>query len=126
MASVASWILNAFFISGLLVTSAPTVFAVSNAGALMFKSPPGYSSKSYNASATPTASMANKDFSDQALAFLWDQVGPVATGPVTTTVSPTPEPSSYPKPGVLHPLIPSYDTKLASIQLPKNCRWGVA
>lgn len=126
MASVASWILNAFFISGLLVTSAPTVFAVSNASALMFKSPPGYSSKSYNASATPTASMANKDFSDQALAFLWDQVGPVATGPVTTTVSPTPEPSSYPKPGVLHPLIPSYDTKLAGIQLPKNFKWGVA
>jgi beta-glucosidase/6-phospho-beta-glucosidase/beta-galactosidase len=70
-----------------------------NAGELKFDAPSGYSFKTYNASAVPTSTAINRDFSDQALAFLWDQVGPVATGPVTATVSPTPEPSVYHTPG---------------------------
>jgi WD repeat-containing protein 26 len=85
-----------------------------------------WSTKSYNASATPTTTKLNNDFSDDALAFLWDQVGPIAKGPTTTTVSPTAEPSVYPSPGPFHPLVASSDTNLAGLKLPKNFKWGVA
>jgi hypothetical protein len=39
------------------------------------------------------------------LALLWDQIGPISTGPITTTVSPTPEPTAYPRPGGFHPQV---------------------
>ena len=54
------------------------------------------------------------------------QVGPVEVGPITTTVSPTPEPSSYPRPGHFHPLVPTYEPDLADVRLPANFLWGVS
>ena len=45
---------------------------------------------------------------------------------MTTTVSPTPEPSTYPRPGLFHPLVPSYESNLTNAKLPANFLWGVA
>lgn len=85
-----------------------------------------YSSTTYNASAASTT-LANDDFSDERLAFLWNQVGPLATGPVTETVEPTPEPSAYGNPsGGFHPYIPSYASNLSTQSLPEGFSWGVA
>lgn len=102
----------------------------SSAGGISFPDPTGvsttYSSTTYNASAA-TTTLANDDFSDERLAFLWNKVGPVATGPVTETVQPTPEPSTYGNPsGGFHPYIPSYDTNLSVASLPEGFSWGVA
>ena len=101
-----------------------------SAGGISFPDPTGvsttYSSTTYNASAA-TTTLANDDFSDERLAFLWNQVGPVATGPVTETVEPTPEPSAYGNPsGGFHPYISSYDTNLSAASLPEDFSWGVA
>ncbi|KAB2578263.1 Glycoside hydrolase family 1 [Lasiodiplodia theobromae] len=94
---------------------------------LTFKEPVGnYSTKTYALPAIETKHRSNTDYSDEALAFLWDQVGPISTGPVTTTVSPTPEPSVHPGPGPIHPLVPSYDTNLTNLKLPKGFKWGVS
>jgi hypothetical protein len=101
------------------------------ANGISFPDPTGvstiYSSTTYNASAASTT-LANDDFSDEKLAFLWNQVGPVATGPVTETVEPTPEPSSYGNPagGGFHPFIPSYEQNLSTASLPEGFSWGVA
>jgi hypothetical protein len=101
------------------------------ANSISFPDPTGvsttYSSTTYNASAASTT-LANDDFSDEKLAFLWNQVGPVATGPVTETVEPTPEPSSYGNPagGGFHPYIPSYEQNLSTASLPEGFSWGVA
>jgi WD repeat-containing protein 26 len=57
---------------------------------------------------------------------LWNQVGPIGTGPISITVSPTPEPSSYPHPGIFHPQVPTYDTNLSDAKLPKGFHWGVS
>ncbi|KAK5718231.1 hypothetical protein LTR17_015749 [Elasticomyces elasticus] len=66
-------------------------------------------------------------YSDEQLAFLWNQVGPVSTGIVTTTVSPTAEASVLPNPGgSMHPYVPSYEANLSNYQLPEFFRWGVA
>jgi hypothetical protein len=104
----------------------------SSADRISFPDPTGvsttYSSTTYNASAASTT-LANDDFSDEKLAFLWNQVGPVATGPVTETVEPTPEPSSYGNPaagGGFHPFIPSYEQNLSIASLPEGFSWGVA
>jgi hypothetical protein len=102
----------------------------SSAGGISFPDPTGvsttYSSKTYDISAA-TTTLANDDFSDERLAFLWNQVGPVAIGPVTETVEPTPEPSAYGNPsGGFHPYIPSYDTNLSAASLPEGFSWGVA
>jgi hypothetical protein len=103
----------------------------STANGISFPDPTGvsttYSSTTYNTSAASTT-LANDDFSDEKLAFLWNQVGPVATGPVTETVEPTPEPSSYGNPagGGFHPFIPSYETNLSTASLPEGFSWGVA
>ena len=70
---------------------------------LSFSSPPGYSSKVYNVSAATTT--LTYSYSDEELALLWDQVGPIQVGPITTTVKPTPEPTAYPRPGVFHPQV---------------------
>lgn len=102
----------------------------SGAGGISFPDPTGvsttYSSKTYDISAA-TTTLANDDFSDERLAFLWNQVGPIATGPVTDTVEPTPEPSAYGNPsGGFHPYIPSYDANLSAASLPEGFSWGVA
>lgn len=34
--------------------------------------------------------------------MLWKEVGSIAVGPITTTATPAPEPSSYRRPGVFH------------------------
>lgn len=102
----------------------------SSADGVSFPDPTGvsteYSSTTYNASAASTT-LANDDFSDERLAFLWNQVGPISTGPVTTTVEPTPEPSVYPNPAAgFHPYIPSYISNLSTHSLPEGFAWGVA
>lgn len=70
---------------------------------LTFPTPSGYSTTLYNVSAATTTLTYN--YTNEELAMLWDQVGPISTGPITTTVSPTPEPSSYPRPRVFHPQV---------------------
>ncbi|KAK2757572.1 hypothetical protein FQN54_004541 [Arachnomyces sp. PD_36] len=70
--------------------------------------------------------LPNNDFSNEQLNFLWNQVGPISVGPVTTTVSPTPEPTAFPRPGALHPMVPSYEPSLANATLPDDFVWGVA
>lgn len=83
-----------------------------------------YSTKVYNVSAATTT--ITYHYSDEELALLWDQIGPISTGPITTTVSPTPEPTAYPRPGSYHPLVPSYNTSLNEIKLPDDFIWGLA
>jgi hypothetical protein len=82
---------------------------------------------SFNASAG-TTHLPNKDYSNEQLEFLWNQVGPVATHPsVTATVFPTPEPTSYAGPGEFHPLVASnYGDQLAEAKLPANFAWGMS
>ena len=63
----------------------------------------GYTTQVYNASAATTTLSYN--YTNEELAMLWNQVGKIAIGPITTTVSPTPEPSAYPRPGSLHPQV---------------------
>jgi beta-glucosidase len=63
----------------------------------------GYTMKVYNVSAATTTLSYN--YTNEELAMLWNQVGKIAIGPITTTVSPTPEPSAYPRPGPLHPQV---------------------
>lgn len=70
---------------------------------LSFKLPSGYSTKVYNVSAATTT--LSYSYSDEELALLWDQIGPIAVGPITTTVSPTPEPTAYARPGKYHPQV---------------------
>jgi hypothetical protein len=81
-------------------SSAP---AVTSASSFSFPVPSGYSTQVYNVSAATTT--IAYDYSNEQLALLWDQVGPISVGPITTTVSPTPEPSSYPRPGSFHPQV---------------------
>ncbi len=73
---------------------------------LSYAAPSGYSSKVYNASAATTT--LSYSYSDEELAMLWNQVGKIQIGPITTTVQPTPEPSAYPRPGSMHPMV-SFD-----------------
>lgn len=95
---------------------------------LSFPNPSGYSSSTFNVTAQPTDITPRTDFSQDALLALWDLVGPVATGPITTTVQPTPEPTAYNQPqgDQFHPFVPSYIPELANAKLPANFRWGVA
>lgn len=83
-----------------------------------------YSTKSFDYAQGSTY-LPNNDFSNEQLAFLWDQVGIISTGAVTTTVSPTPEPTSFPRPGYLHPMVPSYVSNLTNAKLPADFKWGV-
>lgn len=75
----------------------------SSAPSLTFPPMSGYSTKVFNISAATTT--LTYDYSDEELAMLWNQVGKIEVGPVTTTVYPTPEPSAYPRPGVMHPMV---------------------
>ena len=84
-----------------------------------------YTTKTYNASATSTR-LPNNDHSNERLAFLWNQVGPVATAAITTTVEAGPEATNYARPAEFHPLVPTYDTNLSNAKLPENFVWGVA
>lgn len=111
---------------GQLTNSTTTI---SGTGLLTYANPTGvsttYTTTSYNYSLASTY-LPQVDFSDERLAFLWDQVGPVATGPLTTTVSPTPEPSKYASPGIFHPYVPTYESGLSDAKLPEGFLWGVA
>jgi hypothetical protein len=97
--------------------------------AATFPNPTGvstsFATKSFNYTLASTYS-AQSDFSNERLAALWQQVGPVVTGSVTTTVSPTAEPSAFARPGVMHPYLPSHEANLSSAKLPENFVWGVA
>ncbi|KAK4540488.1 hypothetical protein LTR36_009126 [Oleoguttula mirabilis] len=84
-----------------------------------------YTTTTFNYSAASTY-LPLTDFSNEQLAFLWDQVGPIVTAAINTTVSPTPEPTSYPKPGWVHPLVPAYVPEVADAVLPDDFLWGVA
>jgi beta-glucosidase len=79
---------------------------------------------SFNASAA-TTHLPNTDYSNERLAFLWNQVGPVATHSVSTTVNPTPEPSLH-GPGAFHPLVSSGYSELSFAKLPPNFAWGLS
>ena len=92
---------------GVIVTSSflipATLAAWNTSGTPIFSQPAGYETKVYNNSAaTTTLAYA---YTDEELAMLWNQVGSIEVGPITTTVSPTPEPSTYPSPGTFHPLV---------------------
>lgn len=115
---------------GLLVSlSSPAVAQGSGNGTgtapLSYAVPSGYTTVSFNASVQPTP-YTRTDFSPNALASLWDLVGPVATGIVTTTVSPTPEPTAYPQPDpqYYHALVGSAYPEARDLKLPPNFRWG--
>lgn len=113
----------------LVQAQAPNATTSAAAGVVTFPPPSGvsttYTLTSYNTQSTSTY-LTQTDFSNERLAFLWDQVGPVATGPITTTVTPTPEPSAYPSPGAFHPLVPAYEPDLNNFTLPRDFVWGVA
>ncbi|THV47149.1 hypothetical protein BGAL_0331g00070 [Botrytis galanthina] len=94
-------------------TSSPTATATNT-----------WSTKVYNVSAATTT--LTYEYTNEELAMLWNQVGSIAVGPITTTVEPTPEPSSYPRPGLFHPLVPTYDTSLNNQSLPDDFIWGLA
>lgn len=65
------------------------------------------STKVYNVSAATTT--LTYEYSNEELAMLWNQVGSIAVGPITTTVSPTPEPTAYPRPGSMHAQVYSFN-----------------
>jgi hypothetical protein len=68
-----------------------------------YPSPSGYSTQVYNVSAATTILTYN--YTNEELAMLWNQIGQIAIGPIKTTVSPTPEPLAYPRPGSFHPQV---------------------
>ncbi len=99
--------------------------AFAQSGSVTFANPSGYSTKSFNQSAASTH-LPNDDYSNEQLAFLWDQVGPRATAAVTTVVEPTADSTSFPQPGPIHPLVPAYVPEVADAKLPDDFLWGVA
>ncbi|KAF3054002.1 hypothetical protein E8E11_006067 [Didymella keratinophila] len=111
---------------GLLATVAPLVQAqYSNTSAPSFTLPSGYTTSTFNNSAQPTA-YNRSDFSPNALASLWDLVGPVSTGPLTSTASPTPEPTAYSQPDgeYYHALVGSGYPEVKDLKLPAGFKWG--
>jgi len=113
---------------GVIVTSSflipATLAAWNTSGTPIFSQPAGYETKVYNNSAaTTTLAYA---YTDEELAMLWNQVGSIEVGPITTTVSPTPEPSTYPSPGTFHPLVASSEPLAESATLPDEFVWGMA
>jgi hypothetical protein len=109
----------------LLVLTAPVAAQSNGTATLSYGVPSGYTTSSFNASAQPTA-YTRTDFSPNALASLWDMVGPIVTGPITTTVEPTPEPMPYPQPDpqYYHALVGSGHPEAQGLKLPANFRWG--
>lgn len=110
---------------GLLLWSTTAAAQSNGTATISFAAPSGYSTASFNASAQPTA-FTRSDFSPNALASLWDLVGPIATGPVVSTVSPTPEPTAYPQPDsqFYHPLVGSAYPETKDLKLPAGFQWG--
>lgn len=84
--------------------------STSPSAAPTFAQPSGYETKVYNVSAA-TATISYS-YTNEELAMLWNQVGKIEKGLITTTVIPTPEPSAYPRPGAFHPLVGSPIQKL--------------
>ena len=95
--------------------------------AISFTQASGYSTASFNNSAQPTA-FTRTDFSPNELASLWALVGPIATGPVTSTVSPTPEPTAYAQPDgeFYHRLVGSGYPETKDLKLPAGFKWGLS
>lgn len=111
---------------GLLAAVTPLAHAQhSNSLAPSFTFPTGYTTSTFNNSVQPTA-YTRTDFSPNALASLWDLVGPVVTGPLTTTASPTPEPTAYPQPDgeFYRPLVGSSYPEAKDLKLPAGFKWG--
>ncbi|KAF2467902.1 WD repeat-containing protein 26 [Lindgomyces ingoldianus] len=122
------WQLLPVFFSLFLSLPSLTTAQFANTSTLSFAVPSGYTSATFNASAQPTSATPQTDFSNSALALLWNFIGPVSIGPVTTTIKPTPEPTSYAQPlaSNFHPLVASKDPSLANLKLPEGFKWGLA
>lgn len=99
------------------------------------RAPGNYTTATFTKAAVLTTPRPPNDFSDEALALLWQQVGPVATGPITAVQTEVPEPvivSPFAEPDAsqyaLHPLMPSYlgASGTSQAQLPAGFKWGVA
>jgi len=88
---------------GIVAGQNGTTVTTSSPVSVTFTPQSEYSTKVYNVSAATTT--LTYDYSDEELAMLWNQIGKIAVGPITTTVSPTPEPSTYPRPGAFHPQV---------------------
>lgn len=86
--------------SALLVRASIAGSSGSTAPSPTFPAQGNISTAVYNVSAATATISYN--YTNEELAMLWNQVGSIAVGPITTTVTPTPEPSSYPRPGVFH------------------------
>ncbi|KAF1993474.1 glycoside hydrolase family 1 protein [Amniculicola lignicola CBS 123094] len=110
----------------LLLPISQVTAQLSNKTAPSFVFPSGYTSATFNVTAHASSPVSRTDFSNAALLALWDLVGPVSVGPVTTTVSPTPEPTYYAQPDAnhFHALIPSRYPDLKDTKLPKDFKWG--
>jgi hypothetical protein len=85
------------------LVSADNKYSSSSSTSVRFGVPSGYSTKVYNIAAATTT--LTYSYSDEELALLWNQIGPISVGPITTTVSPTPEPTAYPRPDRFHPQV---------------------
>lgn len=111
-------------LSILLLTS-PVAAQGNGTATISYALPSGYATASFNNSAQPTA-YNRTDFSPNALASLWNLVGPIATGPVTSTVSPTPEPTAYPQPdpNYYHAFVGSAYPEAQGLKLPEGFQWG--
>ncbi|KAG9229784.1 glycoside hydrolase superfamily [Amylocarpus encephaloides] len=115
--------MSVIFAISLLCPAALAAFQ-NTTGSPTFAQPSGYETKIYNASAA--SATIKYEYTNEELALLWNQVGEIEVGPITTTVSPTPEPTAYPRPGPFHPLVASSDPSLNSASLPDNFVWGIA
>jgi hypothetical protein len=108
-----------------LVCATPGVSSSPSTGPATSTAAGDYSTVNFNASAAQTY-LPNEVYTNEELAFLWDQVGPIEIARVTTVVEPTPEPSPYPQPNWVHPLVPSYVQGLENATLGEDFIWGVA
>lgn len=97
-------------------------------GSLSFTLPSGYSTATFNSTAQPTTPVERTDFSDDALNSLWNLVGPVEVGPVTATLSSSPEATSYSEPDEdrFHPFVASNYPELRDTKLPAGFKWGLS
>ncbi|KAK8187225.1 WD repeat-containing protein 26 [Phyllosticta capitalensis] len=91
--------------------------------------PPGYTFTTYNYKNVSSPRPSNpSEYSNEALAVLWDRVGPITEGPVTSVqeAAPGADTETFPQPGVLHGYVPGYVRSVETAKLPKNFVWGVA
>lgn len=96
-----------------------------------------YTTATFSKAGVLTTPRPPTDFSDEALAVLWQQVGPVSTGSITAVQTALPtaaaiapqSPFAQPAAGTfgLHPLMPSYlGANYSEARLPANFKWGVS